>query len=80
MANLPTRLGKPPYTGWQNHFCIWLNVQDFLPIFFVYKSFYKFLLQVFLQPFSYYRAVESLFMKTIIHYFMYSLIHELNSS
>jgi hypothetical protein len=47
MANLPTRLGKPPYTGWQKHFCKQLNIQDFFMAFFVYKSFYKFLYKFF---------------------------------
>ena len=57
-----------------------LKFRDFLAAFFVYKSFLQVSLQVFLQPFSYDVAVESLFMKTIIHVFMDSLIHELNSS
>jgi hypothetical protein len=47
MANLPTRLGKLPYTGWQNLFCKQLNFQGFSAAFSVYKSFYKFLYKFF---------------------------------
>jgi hypothetical protein len=47
MANLPTWLGKPPYIGWQNCFCITLDFQDFWAMFFVYKSFYKSLYKFF---------------------------------
>jgi hypothetical protein len=47
MATFPTWLGNPPYIAWQDHFCIWLRLQDFLATFFVYKFFYKFLYKFF---------------------------------
>jgi hypothetical protein len=56
------------------------NFQAFLASFFVYKSFLQVLLQVLLQQFPYRAVVENLFMKIIIHVFMYSIIHELNIS
>src|SRR5262245_46993811 len=80
MATLPTQLGNPPYIGWHNCFCIRLNFQDFSAAFFVYKFFLQVSLQVLLQHISHSVVVERVVMKTIIHYFMYSLIHELNNS
>jgi hypothetical protein len=80
MATLPTQLGKPPYIGWQSCFWIRLNFQAFWAAFFVYKFFLQVPLQVLLQRFPYRVVVENLFMKIIIHVFMYSIIHELNIS
>jgi hypothetical protein len=41
MANLPTSLGKLPYTAWQSYLCMYLKIRDFSRTFFVYKFFYK---------------------------------------
>jgi len=43
MANLPTSLGKLPYTAWQIYICMCLKIRDFLLAFSTYKFFYKFL-------------------------------------
>jgi hypothetical protein len=47
MANLPTRLGKSPYTGWQTGFYMRLKFRGFWAAFFVYKFLYKFLYKFF---------------------------------
>jgi hypothetical protein len=80
MATLPTQLGNSPYIGWQNRFCKRLDFYNFSAIVFVYKFFYKFFLQVLLQRFPYFVAVERLVMETVIQHFICSLIHELNNS
>jgi hypothetical protein len=53
---------------------------SFLGGIFRLQVFLQVFLQVLLQQFPYRAVVENLFMKIIIHVFMYSLIHELNIS
>jgi hypothetical protein len=87
LANLPTQLGKSPYTAWQ------ISLHSLAePLFHgieLSRIFGRiFRLQVFFTSFftSSSTRVPSLvavgteFMKTVIHNFTYSLIHELNSS
>jgi hypothetical protein len=80
MATLPTQLGSPPYIGWQYTFCKCLYILEFLAIIFVYEFFYKFFYKFFYYKSSHTPGSGKALMKTVIHIFMYSLIHELNSS
>jgi hypothetical protein len=47
MANLPTSLGKLPYTAWQIYICMYLKTRGFLLAFFTYKFSYKFFYKFF---------------------------------
>jgi hypothetical protein len=57
-----------------------LNMQDFSVTFFVYKFFYKFLYDFFYKGSHTPEWRKLLFIKSIIHHFWNSIIHELNNS
>jgi hypothetical protein len=87
LANFPTQDGKSPYTAWQTSLHRMaeplLQTVEYPRLFygiFRLQVFLQVSLQVLLQQLLHSVVVERGLMKTVIHNFTYSLIHELSNS